>query len=478
MASKAKLRSRITVADGADGMIQVEDRRFERREWPISFEVPVGQAENWFHYLLAECERRGWSSVGMSQLDPRENSGSQMLLAAGAERLSITWDRIRGGILKVRARPAATLDLAEAQELIHNINQQSSAGATEPIYRWGTLEYEGRAWRGELWLGERLRLGPPSAQYEQAVFGPRAVIIDAVLDCISQGHSLHAHRHLHEELSAFLSVVTGTRFHLPESRRTWTYEITPEGTACSVRNLGYIETADHRGMPLSGTFPPVPLEPRDETEEQQAVRAMSQTEQAIPEDIVALWVRYRALTVERQEQFLAASSKFQEVRLHWGQRGTASFTSMVVACEALKPADPRYSEHNVYQVIETLLGKPAAERLRTQLFDQKIHPNVHPQAIRNAHLHGGKLYDSEFAHGIVMPNFGDPTFDAASRELFKTTKAAIIEWLRRGGELEMPTRNRKRTWRRWVREHALKIVPLTMAVGLCLGWLLRMLLSA
>ena len=140
MASKAKLRSRITVADGADGMIQVEDRRFERREWPISFEVPVGQAENWFHYLLAECERRGWSSVGMSQLDPRENSGSQMLLAAGAERLSITWDRIRGGILKVRARPAATLDLAEAQELIQNINQQSSAGATEPIYRWGTLD--------------------------------------------------------------------------------------------------------------------------------------------------------------------------------------------------------------------------------------------------------------------------------------------------------------------------------------------------
>jgi hypothetical protein len=49
------------------------------------------------------------------------------------------------------------------------VDQRNSAGATEPIYGWGTLEYEGRAW-----LGERLRLGPPSAQYERAV---RTVLI-------------------------------------------------------------------------------------------------------------------------------------------------------------------------------------------------------------------------------------------------------------------------------------------------------------
>jgi len=274
------------VADGDGGMIRVEDRRFEHCAWPIVIEVPVERAENWFRYLQFECECRGWSSAGMSQLEPRENSGSQTLLAAGAEQLSITWDRIRGGMLNVRARPAATLGFAEAQEFFRNLTRRSSAGATEPVWRWGTLEYEGRAWRGELWLSERLRLGPPSAQYERAVFGPRAVIVDAVVDCISQGHSAEAHRHLHEELSAFLSVVTGTMFHLPEDRQAWTWEMSAD--ARSVRHLGYIETAEHRGMPEPGTCPPVPLEPREETEQQRDLRAMTQIEQAIPEDIVSI----------------------------------------------------------------------------------------------------------------------------------------------------------------------------------------------
>jgi hypothetical protein len=49
--------------------------------------------------------------------------------------------------------------------------------------------------------------------------------------------------------------------------------------------------------------------------------------------------------------------------------------------------------------------------------------------------------------------------------------------LRCGGMFTMPVRNRKMTWRRWVREYALAIIPLTMAAGLCLGWLLRMLWS-
>jgi hypothetical protein len=456
-------------------MVQVKDRRFERSAWPISFEVPVEQAENWFYYLQSECEGRCWSSAGLSQLEPRENSGSRMLLAAGVEQLSITWDRARGGTLNVRARPAAALDLAAAQEFFRDLNRRSSAGETDPIHRWGTLEYEGRAWRGELWLSERLRLGPPSTQYERAVFGPRVVIVDAVLDCIGQGHARDAHTHLLEELSLFLSVVTGTRFHLPQTGKAWTWD-TAEGISSSVRTLGYIETAKHPGMPVPGTCPPVPLEPQEETEQQRAVREVTQNERAMPADTAKLWQANRALTAERQQQFLAVAAKFQEALLHWGSRGTASFTSMVIACEALKPARPddqirpakrpwrflrlwvqrlraatrqvrntvprrdrRYSEHNIYNVIEALLGAQAAQRLRTHLFDQKIHPKVDPQAVRNAHFHSGQLYGSEFAHAM-MSNFRDPTFDAACRELFKMTKAAIIEWLRRGGTIEANNR--------------------------------------
>ena len=75
----------------------------------------------------------------------------------------------------------------------------------------------------------------------------------------------------------------------------------------------------------------------------------------------------------------------------------------------------------------------------------------------------------------MMSNFRDPNFEEATRELFKVTRAAIIEWLSRGGVITMAIQERKRTWRWWMREHALAMFLIAMATGLCLGWLLRML---
>jgi hypothetical protein len=86
---RSKPKAKLKVADGAGGLLEVVDRRFDRVEWPISFQVPAAEAENWFHYLQFECERRGWSSAGMSQLQSRQNSGSLMLLDAGVEKLSV-----------------------------------------------------------------------------------------------------------------------------------------------------------------------------------------------------------------------------------------------------------------------------------------------------------------------------------------------------------------------------------------------------
>jgi hypothetical protein len=434
---KSKPKAKLKVADGAGGLLEVVDRRFDSSEWPISFQVPASEAEDWFCHLQFECERRGWSSAGMSQQQSRENSGSLMLLEAGVEKLSVVWDRPRGDALNIRARPAADMDLADARECFRRVNERSRAGATELRYWWGILEYEGRAWRGELWLCDNLRLGPPT-KYEKASRGPRAVVVDALVDCISQAQVLHIFSQLLEELAAFLSVVVTASFRRSRQGQVWTWAPTAEGTDCSVRQLGYIETANRSGMPARGTCRPVPVGAADITEE----------EQAVPQDIVSLWEKYRSLTEERRWQFLWVASKFQEARWHWGeQRWTASFTSLVVACEALKPADAVYSEHNVYDVTDALLGKEAGERLHTQLFDPLIHPEVHPQSIRNAHLHRGEFYGSEFAHRVAMSNFRDPTFDEATRELFKIAKAAIIEWLCRGGVFEMPTPNRKRTRR-------------------------------
>ena len=58
---------------------------------------------------------------------------------------------------------------------------------------------------------------------------------------------------------------------------------------------------------------------------------------------------------------------------------------MVVACEALKPQDPHYKDHNVYHVIEALLSKQMADLLREDWFKA--------QDVRNAHLHCGEFRD-------------------------------------------------------------------------------------
>jgi hypothetical protein len=70
----------------------------------------------------------------------------------------------------------------------------------------------------------------------------------------------------------------------------------------------------------------------------------------------------------------------------------------------------------------------------------------------------------------MMSSYQDPTFDQARRELAPVTQAAIIEWLRRRGTFTMPTLKRRKSFRRWVKEHALAV---GLAVGLVLGWLLR-----
>jgi hypothetical protein len=281
---RSKPKAKIMVADGAGGLVEVADRRFDRREWPISFQVPTAEAENWFRHLEFECERRGWSSVGMSQLQSRENSGSLMLLEAGVEKLSVVWDRARGEALHIRARPVVDMDLAEAQECFRRTDERSSAGATERYYRWGILEYQGRPWRGQLWLDDDLCLGPPSNQNEGASSGPCAVVVDAVIDCISRGQSPHVFSQLLEELAAFLAVVVNTSFHVPRQRQVWTWALTAEGSDCSVRHLGYIETANRLGMPTRGTGLAVPAASAD---------MILKEELAVPQDIVDLWGKYR-----------------------------------------------------------------------------------------------------------------------------------------------------------------------------------------
>jgi hypothetical protein len=53
---KSKSKAIFSVADGAGGMMEVKDHRFEKGDWPIKFEVPVEQEKG--GPLAALSERR------------------------------------------------------------------------------------------------------------------------------------------------------------------------------------------------------------------------------------------------------------------------------------------------------------------------------------------------------------------------------------------------------------------------------------
>ncbi len=242
--------------------MEVKDRRFEKGDWPIKFEVPVEQeqADRWPRYLRAACHRQSWASSALGQLERAENSGTITVTGNGKPQLSIVWERKRGGLMKVRARPDKLSDLSssEAEAFFNEVNRRCRSAVTEPIYVRGTLQYdEGLAWRGELWLDDRTRLGPPSLHDETAIIGPRIVHVDTFLECIGEPDVAYARQRMLLEVSTFLTVVMKKAVRLLDQGRAWTW--TPDMKGSEVRSLGYIEPANPISMPSRGTARQVPL---------------------------------------------------------------------------------------------------------------------------------------------------------------------------------------------------------------------------
>jgi hypothetical protein len=453
------------IADGTGGMVPVQDRRFEQGDWPIAFEIPKEKADAWLPYLYAECAKRGWSSGGMGQIEAKENSGNVTVNtgASGQAQIAVIWERQRNGPLKVRAKSTGASDFppGETNEFFEEVNRKCLAGITERIYRRYHLFYNGLAWRGELWLDDTLRLGPPTLQYDAALFGPRVILVDALIDCAGPSDAVAVFSRKLRDLSAFLSVVLGTRVYLPQNRQTWTFS---QGLAdCAVRSIDYFEPVNPESMPPPGVVPSVPFESINRPDFSRSGIDGSTNEIALPEDTVDLWTRFSALSPERRRDFLQAAAKWQEALSHWGEERTLSFALMVVACEALKPSEPQYKDHNIYAVIEALLGKATADRLQEHWF--------RPQNVRNAHLHRGEFRSSEMLHDMIASSYIDPTFDQAHRELWQVTQAAIIEWLLREGAFTMRPLPRRGSSRRWIRGRVVYGL-LGIVIGTVLGWLL------
>jgi hypothetical protein len=399
----------------------------------FSLQVPDETADTWMRYLSAACEQRGWSLSGISQHERREDSGTVTINQQATALVSLAWERKRGGAMTVRARSeaASELPLSDLQALLEQVTARCTAQDTQEFFRWGCLEYEGLPWCGELWLDDTLRLGPPSRQDATALLGPRVVLVSPLVQAVSASDAGHVFEKELRELCTFLSIVMRRNVERPDQRRTWTWEIGADGTTISgVRSIGYIEHHGPTQIPSRGTCHPVPFHPV--TRPDNAVRGIdgTQTEIALPADVLDLWSRYRALNDQQRRKFLQVGAKWQEALMHWKDRSTLSFALMVVACEALKPPDRQFNDHRIGDVVEALLGASTAARLKQDWF--RAHH------VRSVHLHLGELLGSEFELRPLVPHFYDPTFDEARRELFDVTNAAIIEWLRRDGTFTLP----------------------------------------
>lgn len=474
--AKTKPKARILTSDGAGGMVEMQDRRFERGEWPIQFDVPKERADTWLQYLSVECKRRGWSSTSLGQIEAEENSGSITVHKHGAKEslLAVVWERKRGGPLKVRARLEATgeIPLHEAQELFQQVNQLCSADNKERFYFRGQLEYYGLPWRGELWLNDRLRLGPPSRDDETVLISPRVILVDAEIEGIDRSDAASAFKVRLRELSVFLSVVIRREVRPPKTDHVWTSTHGPDRKVeCDTRQLGYWEPEHPKELPAKGDVSIVPLVRVTRPDLDPLGRGIRTDlrAQELPADVIDLWQAFARLSPARRRQFLQAGSMWQLALSLGREWQTTGFALMVVACEALKRPDTQFRDHKIYHVVKALLGKPTADRLQEDC--------IRPQEVRNVNLHSGEFRGSEFVQHMMISSFEDPTFDEAHIVLALITPAAIIEWLTRGGIFTMPPLRRRKKWRRWVKQHTLAILPTLTAAAIVLGWFLRTLWS-
>jgi hypothetical protein len=259
---KAKSKAIVMAADGAGGIERVQDRRFEQGDWPVRFEVSKEQADLWLRYFNDECFGRGWTSNSIGQMEASENSASiTVRMGGGGQALAVVWERKRDRAMQVRVRSAGTpeVSITEIAQLFDHVNDRCRSRNTVRIYGRGQLAYEGLPWRGEIWLDDTVRLGPPSRQDESALIGPRVVLVDVLVECVGRtdfpdtlGTRIH-------ELAAFLSVVIGVAVQVPEIRRVWSWTFPDAATDCQVRQLGYVEQNNPSQMPVRGMCGAIPL---------------------------------------------------------------------------------------------------------------------------------------------------------------------------------------------------------------------------
>ena len=185
--AKRKSATRVFVRDAKGQMVQVEDHRFAAGSWPIQLQVPATDADRWMLYLQAECQERGWSYSAIGQMASDENSGS-ITVQGDPYSVTIAWERQRKGPLTLQARSEPETAAEQAAHFVQRINERFTTRETKEFYRRSYLYYERLPWRGEFWLDDRLRLGPPS-RHASWLLAPQVIVVDLTVDAeIGRAH--------------------------------------------------------------------------------------------------------------------------------------------------------------------------------------------------------------------------------------------------------------------------------------------------
>lgn len=422
----------IRVADGTGGLRPLAIAAEAGMAPTVQRVIPSRDAADWMAHWHAVAELRGWSGGGLTQLEADQNAGSMSAHLRSGPRTSAIrcdWERERGADLHVRIRPDGDEPPPEALilEFVDQIEARLAHRVRESTFRRGWLTYEGLPWTGELWLGDALRLGPPS-RTPAALIGSQAVVVDAVVQGIGRRGLTDSFATVLRELRLVLSPILGVALRDGmRSRQDWVPQIDDEHRIvdCRIQPVGYTELANATGLPARGATPALPLMPVQRPglgplgvwAEDRCIK--------VPDDIQDLWYRFGALDVHRRDQFLLACNAYAIARSMWPDQRTAYATFLVVAIEALKPASRSVEKANVYDVVATLLDRDTATNLKALR-----HP---PQTVRSQQVHRGELRSTELASYLELDAFADPSFDEMLTLLSTLARQCLIEWLRRGG---------------------------------------------
>jgi hypothetical protein len=243
------------------------------------------------------------------------------------------------------------------------------------------------------------------------------------------------------ELLIFLDVVIGNHAKEQREKRVWTYEVdNGRYTSFELRPSAYYELELQPQMPIPGARPAMPTHQVTRPGIEHAPDVALMQTRTVPQDAVSLWQQMQSLPRPLRRQFLEAGNAFRNAQSFWPDQRTAYASFLVVSCEALKPEHRKFEGANIYDVINSLSGRAAADAFRTLA--------AHPQEIRSGHFHRGRLVDEELAPKFGTDYFEDPTFDELLRELYKSCRICLIEWLRQGGSYRLQWLPRPRpTWR-------------------------------